>query len=39
MVGYKTVETELILTHYAEVIERLGEWFKEMVIRDFVGKG
>jgi nucleoside-diphosphate kinase len=39
MVGYKTVETELILTHYAEVIEKLGDWFKEMVIRDFVGKG
>lgn len=39
MVGFKTVAETLILSHYAEVIEKLGDWFREMVISDFVGKG
>jgi nucleoside-diphosphate kinase len=38
MVGFKTVEAELILSHYQEVIEKLGDWFKTMVLKDFVGK-
>lgn len=39
MVGFKTVEENLILSHYQEVIEKLGDWFKALVIKDFVGKG
>ncbi|MBU4439822.1 MAG: nucleoside-diphosphate kinase [Firmicutes bacterium] len=39
MVGYKEVTTDLILTHYAEVTEKLGDWFKDIVIKDFVGYG
>lgn len=39
MVGYKCVAEDLILNHYREVIEKLGDWFKELVIKDFVGKG
>ncbi|AFA48294.1 nucleoside-diphosphate kinase [Acetobacterium woodii] len=39
MVGYKCVTEDLILNHYQEVIEKLGDWFKALVIKDFVGKG
>jgi nucleoside-diphosphate kinase len=39
MVGYKEVTVDLIIKHYAEVIEKLGEWFKDIVIKDFVGYG
>lgn len=39
MVGYKEVASDLILNHYADVIEKLGDWFKDIVIKDFVGYG
>lgn len=39
MVGYKQVTSELILNHYAEVIQKLGDWFRDIVIKDFVGCG
>lgn len=39
MVGFKLVEKTLILTHYDDVIKKLGGWFEEMVTRDYVGKG
>lgn len=38
MVGFKKVTEHLILTHYAEVIEKLGESFKKNAITAFVGK-
>lgn len=39
MVGYKEVTADLITNHYAEVIEKLGDWFKDIVVKDFVGYG
>ncbi|WKY48907.1 nucleoside-diphosphate kinase [Eubacteriaceae bacterium ES3] len=39
LVGYKKVNQKLILSHYSEVIEKLGDWFKLLIINDFVGKG
>jgi nucleoside-diphosphate kinase len=39
MVGYKSVTPDLILNHYAEVIAKLGDGFREIVIKDFVGNG
>ncbi|MBI4856598.1 MAG: nucleoside-diphosphate kinase [Acetobacterium woodii] len=38
MIGFKKVDEKLILTHYAHVVEKLGESFKKMAISDFVGK-
>ncbi len=38
MIGYKTVDETLILTHYIHVVEKLGESFKNMAIAAFVGK-
>lgn len=38
-IGYRNVDEKLILEHYAEVIERFGESFKEALIRTYVGKG
>lgn len=38
MIGFKKVDERLILTHYAHVVEKLGESFKKMAIADFVGK-
>ncbi|MDI3535590.1 MAG: nucleoside-diphosphate kinase [Eubacteriaceae bacterium] len=38
LVGYKKVTEGLILAHYSEVIEKLGDWFRELIIKDFVGK-
>ncbi|WKY45874.1 nucleoside-diphosphate kinase [Eubacteriaceae bacterium ES2] len=38
LVGFKRVTEELILEHYSEVIEKLGDWFKTLIIEDFVGK-
>ena len=38
MVGFKQVDQNLILTHYTQVIDKLGEQFKQMIIADFVGK-
>ena len=39
MIGYKEVTEDLIVNHYADVIEKLGAWFKDIVIKDFVGYG
>lgn len=39
MIGYKEVTADLILNHYADVIEKLGDGFKDIVIKDFVGYG
>jgi nucleoside-diphosphate kinase len=38
MIGYKSVDETLILTHYAHVVEKLGESFKKMAVAAFVGK-
>lgn len=38
MIGFKKVDEKLILTHYAHVVEKLGESFRKMAIADFVGK-
>jgi len=38
MVGFKQVDQELILTHYAHVVDKFGESFRQMVIAGFVGK-
>lgn len=38
MTGFKKVSEQLILTHYAEVVEKLGKSFQEMAITAFVGK-
>jgi len=38
MMGFKSVDEKLILTHYAHVVEKLGESFKKMAIMAFVGK-
>lgn len=38
MVGLKRPDENLILTHYAHVVEKLGERFKQMAIAAFVGK-
>jgi len=39
MLGYKLVTENLILKHYAHVVEKLGVPFKKMAIKSFVGKG
>lgn len=38
LAGYKKVTESLILSHYAEVIEKLGDWFESLIITDFVGE-
>ena len=38
MMGFKRADENLILTHYAHVVEKLGESFKKMAIMAFVGK-
>jgi len=38
MVSYKEVNENLILHHYTHVINKLGEPFKRMAIKSFVGK-
>lgn len=38
MMGFKRVDEPLILTHYAEVIQKLGESFKKMAITAFGGQ-
>lgn len=38
MMGFKKVDEKLILTHYAHVVEKLGETFKKMAITAFVDK-
>ncbi|WP_373482217.1 nucleoside-diphosphate kinase [Acetobacterium sp.] len=38
MLGVKSADETLILTHYAHVVEKLGESFKKMAIAAFVGK-
>ena len=37
--GYKQVDESLILRHYHQVIEKLGNSFKSMAVNSFVGKG
>lgn len=38
MMGFKSADETLILTHYAHVVEKLGESFKQMAIVAYVGK-
>ncbi len=38
MIGFKSADEKSILTHYAHVVEKLGESFKKMAIAAFVGK-
>lgn len=38
MIGFKSVNDDLILTHYAHVVEKLGESFKKMAVTAFAGK-
>lgn len=38
MIGFKRADEKLILTHYAHVVEKLGDSFKRMAIAAFVGQ-
>lgn len=38
MLGFKQVDETLILKHYTDVVKKMGEVFKNMAIKSFVGK-